>query len=144
MGSVDANLGMTTEEIRCVLLADRHLGLVAGMRGLLQTIFDVVVMVADEASLCESARRMHVALAIVDLSLTQNNGLELIGRIRRFFPELKLIAISVHAGKNVQQAVIAAGANGLVLKQCLATDLLPAVGAVLAGNSYLPVPKANR
>jgi len=135
---------MTTEEIRCVLLADRHLGLVAGMRGLLQTIFDVVVMVADEASLCESARRMHVDLAIVDLSLTQNNGLEFIRRIRRLFPELKLIALSVHREKNVQDAVIAAGAHGFVLRQFIATDLLPAIGSVLAGNTYFPLPKANR
>jgi DNA-binding NarL/FixJ family response regulator len=135
---------MTTEENRCVLLADRHLGLVEGMRGLLQTIFDVVVMVSDEASLCESARRMHVTLAIVDLSLTRNHGLEFIRRIRRLFPELKLIALSVHRDKHVQEAVIAAGADGLVLKQFIATDLLPAVGSVLAGNSYLPVLKSNR
>jgi DNA-binding NarL/FixJ family response regulator len=135
---------MTTEEIRCVLLADRHLGLVEGVRGLLETTFDVVVMVADEASLFESARRMQVALAIVDLSLTQNKGLELIRRIRRLFPELKLIALSVHTEKNVQEAVIAAGANGLVLKQFIATDLFAAIDAVLAGNSYLPVPKADR
>jgi DNA-binding NarL/FixJ family response regulator len=135
---------MTTKEIRCVLLADRHTGLVEGVRGLLEATFDVVVMVADEASLCESARRMQIALAIVDLSLTRDNGLALLRRIRRLFPELKLIALSVHMEKHVQEAVIAAGANGLVLKQFIATDLLPAVDSVLAGNRYLPVPKANR
>jgi DNA-binding NarL/FixJ family response regulator len=135
---------MTTEELRCLLLADRHLGLVEGVRGLLETTFDVVVMVADEASLCESARRMRIALAIVDLSLTRENGLALVRRIRRLFPELKLIALSVHMENHVQEAVIAAGANGLVLKQFIATDLLPAVDSVLAGNRYLPVPKANR
>src|SRR5215471_1622587 len=134
VGSADANLGMATEALRCVLLADRHVGLAGGVRDLLETTFDVVVMVADEASLCESARCMHFALAIVDLRLTRNNGLALIRRIRRLFPELKLIALSVQMEKHVQEAVIAAGANGFVLKQFIATDLLPAVDSCLRGT----------
>ena len=135
---------MTTEELRCALLADQHLGLAEAVLGLLKTTFDAVVIVADEISLRESARRLQLSLAIVDLSLTRNNGLALIRRIRRLFPELKLIALSVHIEKHVQEAVIAAGANALVLKQSIATDLLPAVDSVLAGNRYLPDPNASR
>ena len=38
---------MKREVVRCVLLADRHHGLTEGVRGLLETSFDAVVMVAD-------------------------------------------------------------------------------------------------
>ena len=65
---------MSSQDIRCVLLADRHPGLVEGLRGLLEAAFDAVVMVADEVSLRESATRLKVALAIVDLSLTRGGG----------------------------------------------------------------------
>ena len=53
------------ETIDCVLLADRHHGLSEGVRSLLETTFKAVVMVADEVSLFESAKRLPVALAVV-------------------------------------------------------------------------------
>lgn len=58
---------MSAERIKCVLLADRHHGLSEGLRSLLETIFEAVVMVADEHSLFETARRLRPTLAVVDL-----------------------------------------------------------------------------
>ena len=116
-------------------MADRHLALVEGVRGLLETEFEVVVVVGDEVSLVESARQLHVALAVVDLSLRRGDGLGLIRRIRSQFPKLKLIALSVHDERNAQLAAIAAGADGFVLKRSIATDLLPAIDAVIAGSA---------
>ena len=133
---------MATEEVRCALLADRHLGLAEGVRSLLETTFDAVVMVADEVSLFESARRLNVGVAVVEVSLSRGDALDMMRRIRNRFPELKLIALSSYAEKTAQEAVIAAGANGFVLKHCIATDLLPAVDAVLAGNRYPSFPTA--
>jgi DNA-binding NarL/FixJ family response regulator len=117
---------MPAKERGCALLADRHLGLMEGVRGLLETEFEAVVVVGDEVSLFESARQLHVALAVVDLSLRRGDGL---------FPRLKLIALSVHEEKNAEFAAIEAGANGFVLKRSIATDLLPAIDAVLAGGA---------
>jgi len=124
---------MARKEAGCALLADRHLALVEGVRGLLETEFEAVVVVGDEVSLFESARQLHVALAVVDLSLRRGDGLGLIRRIRSQFPQLKLIALSIHGEKNAKEAAIEAGANGFVLKRSIATDLLPNIDAVLAG-----------
>jgi DNA-binding NarL/FixJ family response regulator len=137
---VDAKFEMATKEIRCALLADRHLGVAEGVRSLLETEFEAVVMVGDEVSLFESARRLKVDLAVVDLSLPRRDGLGMIRRIRSRFPQLKLIALSVHAEEHVRLAVIEAGADGVVLKESIATDLLPTVDAVLSGgrNASLP------
>ncbi|MFY9971334.1 MAG: response regulator transcription factor [Roseiarcus sp.] len=119
----------------CALLADRHLGLVEGVRGLLETEFEAVVVVGDEVSLFESARQLHVAMAVVDLSLRRGDGLGLIRRIRSRFPQLKLVALSVHDEENVELAAIEAGADGFVLKRSIATDLLPTIDAVFAGSA---------
>ena len=126
---------MPAKERGCALLADRHLSLVEGVRGLLETEFEAVVVVGDEVSLFESARQLHVALAVVDLSLQGGDGLGLVRRIRSHFPQLKLIVLSVHEEKNAELATIEAGANGYVLKRSIATDLLPAIDAVLAESA---------
>lgn len=105
-----------------------------GVRGLLETEFEVVVAVGDEVSLFESARQLHVGLAVVDLSLRHGDGLGLIRRMRKRFPQLKLIALSVHDEKSAEFAAIEAGANGFVLKRSIAMDLLPAIDAVLASG----------
>ena len=129
------NEKMSAKERGCALLADRHLGLMEGVRGLLETEFEAVVVVGDEVSLFESARQLHVAIAVVDLSLRRKDGLGLIRRIRSRFPQLNLIALSVHEEKNAELAAIEAGANGFVLKRSISTDLLPTIDAVLAGSA---------
>ena len=126
---------MQTRNIRCALLADRHLGLMEGVRGLLETEFEAVVVVGDEVSLFETARQLDVTLAIVDLSLAPGDGLGLIRRIRKRFPQLQLIALSVHPEKSVELAAIEAGANGFVRKGSIATDLLPTIDAVLGRSA---------
>jgi len=57
---------MSGEKKGCVLLADRHHALSEGVRSLLEPTFKAVIMVADEASLFESAKRLPAALAVVE------------------------------------------------------------------------------
>ena len=122
--------------VRCVLLADRHHGLSEGVRLLLQSMFEVVVMVADEPSLLESASRLRPALAVVDLSLARRGGLGWLARLHEACPDLKVIVVSVHDEREVARAARAAGADGFVLKSRIATELLPAAETVLAGRSF--------
>ncbi len=130
---------MTTnlENISCVLLADRHHGLTEGIHGLLETMFDAVVMVADETSLQESAARLQPSVAVVDLSLARGESLDWLRRLRARCPGLKVIVLSVHDEPSVAQSVMQAGADGFVLKRALATELLSAVDSVLAGHRYV-------
>jgi DNA-binding NarL/FixJ family response regulator len=121
---------MPDTPLSCVLLADRHYGLTEGMRGLLETVFGTVVMVADEASLLEGARRLRPDVAVVDLSLAATSGLDWLREVKRRCPELKVIVVSVHDEETVRQAALDAGADAFVLKRAIVTDLLPAVGLV--------------
>ena len=79
-------------------------------------------MVADEPSLFEAVGRMQVDLAVVDLSLPRGDGLRLVKSLRGRFPELKLIAISVHDDPSVARAALGAGANAFVPKSAIATE----------------------
>ncbi len=128
---------MGDEKIDCVLLADRHHALSEGVRNLLESTFKAVIMVADEASLFEGARRLPAAVAVVDLSLAPGEGIDLVRRLRSRCPALKVVAVSVHDEPSVSKAALEAGASGFVLKRSLATDLLSAVDAVLKGERYV-------
>ena len=121
---------MCERPLSCVLLADRHQRLTEGVRGLLETAFGTVVMVADEASLLEGASRLRPDVAVVDLSLARDNNLGWLRALRRSRPELKVIVLSVHDEQTVRDAAIEAGADAFVLKCAIVTDLLPAVARV--------------
>ena len=114
----------------CVLLADRHHGLSEGVRGLLETAFGTVVMVADKTSLLDVAFRLRPDVAVVDLSLARDGDLDWLKAVRQRCPGLKVIALSVHDEEAVRRAAMAAGADAFVLKRAIATDLLPAVARV--------------
>ena len=121
---------MPKNPLSCVLLADRHHGLTEGVRGLLETAFQTVVMVADEASLLDAAVRLRPDVAVVDLSLARDSGLGWLRAVRRSCPKLKVVVLSVHDEKSVRRAAMEAGADAVVLKRSIATDLLPTLESI--------------
>ena len=134
---------MPDKLLSCVLLADRHHGLTEGVRGLLETAFGSVVMVADEASLADAASRLLPDVAVVDLSLARERGLGWLRAVRERCPDLKIIVLSVHDEHSVYRAAMDAGADAFVLKRTIATDLLAAVEHVRGGRQAEPVTGAN-
>jgi DNA-binding NarL/FixJ family response regulator len=122
---------------KCVLLADRHYGVIEGIHGLLETTFATVVMVTDENSLMESASKMQPVVVVADLSVASGSGFGWLGRLLAQNAASKVIVLSVHDEPTVVKAALAAGASGFVLKRALASDLLDAVDAVLAGERYV-------
>jgi DNA-binding NarL/FixJ family response regulator len=123
---------MSEKAVSCVLFADRHHGLTEGVRDLLATVSTAVVMVGDEASLLESARRLQPPVAVVDLSLVRGGNLRWLSELRAHSPQTRVIVLSVHDEQSVQRAVMEAGADGFVLKRAIGTDLLPAIETALA------------
>jgi DNA-binding NarL/FixJ family response regulator len=120
-----------------VILADTHHTMLEGIRGLLETMFDAVVMVADDTSLFDTAARLEADLIVVDLSLPVSRDVNIVARLKGRFPKLKLIVLSVHDESIAVEEVMKAGAEGFVLKRTAATDLIPAVRAVLRGRKYV-------
>jgi DNA-binding NarL/FixJ family response regulator len=131
---------MPDKPLSCVLLADRHHGLSEGVRGLLETAFGSVVMVADEASLLEGAVRLRPEVAVVDLSLARDGGLSWLRTLRQRCPDLKVVVLSVHDEQSVRRAAMEAGADAVVLKRTIATDLLAAVDSLRTGSSVDALP----
>ena len=100
-------------------------------------MFETVVMVADKKSLFEAADKCTPELAVVDLSLPGSGEANIARQFKGRYPELKLIILSVHDEPTAVSEVMSAGASGFVLKRSIASDLFPAVRAVLEGRIYI-------
>ncbi len=120
-----------------VLLADSHGPMLEGVRSLLEERFDSVVMVADESSLLQTAEKLLPDVAIVDVSFPVTGRKNVVTVLQDRFPEMKLIALSVHDESVVVDRVLSSGASAFVLKRSATTDLVPALQEVFAGRVYV-------
>jgi DNA-binding NarL/FixJ family response regulator len=120
-----------------VLLADSHQNMLESIRSLLETVFEVVVMVADEKSLLDSLERISPDLVVVDLSLPNTQETSVVRQLKSLKPELKIIILSVHDEQSAVDDCLDAGASGFVLKRTATNDLIPAVWDVLKGRTYV-------
>lgn len=77
------------------------------------------------------------ALAIVDISLNNESGLELIKTLRAGYPALAILAMSMHDESLFAERALKSGANGYLMKQEATVNILNAVHQVLAGDLYL-------
>lgn len=122
---------------KCVILANRHQGYMDGMRGLLESMFNTVLMVADENSLRECAQNLHPSAIVADISLARTESLDWLKHLRAECPETKLVVLSTHDESSVCDEVMAAGADGFVVKRAITTDFMPGMDAVMHGVRYV-------
>ena len=130
-----ARLG--TMKRKRILIADSHPTMMASVRLLLKDRFEVSVMVADDQSLKDTIERGQFDLVIADLSLPISSRENVARFLKRLNPDLRVIILSVHDEPVVVQECLAAGAEGFVLKRATVDDLIPAVEAVLRGDTYV-------
>jgi DNA-binding NarL/FixJ family response regulator len=125
-----------------VLLADDH-GLVrAGIRALLEGMPGVRV-VAEASNGREALRLVEIHrpdLALMDIAMSELNGLEATTRISREHPQTKVIILSMHANEEYVLQSLKAGASGYLLKDAYTNELEMAINAVSRGETYLSPP----
>ena len=121
----------------CLLLADSHMNMLGGIRGLLEPFFETIMMVTDEKSLLEAAEKVQPDLIVVDLSMPVSREINVARRLGKSFPGKKFIILSIHDEPVAIGECLEAGAAGFVLKRAADTDLIPAVEAVMRGETYV-------
>ncbi len=76
-------------------------------------------------------------IAIVDMSLANASGLELVRRFQFLFPKLPILMLSMHDESIYAEAVLKAGARGYLMKQMATDVLLHAMRKILQGELYV-------
>ncbi len=122
-----------------VLLADDHHVVREGLKMLLNA--HNVVQVVGEA---DSGRKVFAMLGeitpdiiIMDVSMPELNGIDATKRIRKDFPDIKILALSMHTDRRFIEGMLKAGASGYLIKNCAATELINAIESVAEGGLYL-------
>jgi DNA-binding NarL/FixJ family response regulator len=121
----------------CVLMADDHSILLAGVHKLLEDRYNVVGTVEDGRALLEAAERLKPDLILLDISMPLLNGFEAARQLKRSLPEIKLLFLTMHASPQYATEAFKAGGSGYLLKQSAVAELPQAIEAVLAGKYYL-------
>lgn len=75
-------------------------------------------------------------VVVLDISMPRMGGLETLERLRTSYPNVKVVLLSVHADAPFIQSAIALGADGYVLKNGRAAEIVTAIRAVTKGGSY--------
>jgi two-component system response regulator DegU len=109
-----------------------------GIRRMLETEAESVLMVADEASLMQAVESVRPDLVIADLSFPVSGGTNVARLLKERHPGIKIIILSVHEEPAAADEVAAAGAEAFVLKRRAVLDLVAAVRVVCRGGRYVP------
>jgi DNA-binding NarL/FixJ family response regulator len=143
---------MTTNETmsatgkRSVLLVDDHPIVRQGLAELINQEPDlqVTAQAASAAAALESIDRDVPDVAIVDISLDDRSGIELIKDLRSKKPEMPILALSMHDEALYAERALRAGAKGYIMKQEATDRVMTAIRRVLDGQIYVSEKMAAR
>jgi DNA-binding NarL/FixJ family response regulator len=124
---------------RRVLIVDDHPIVRQGLRRLIDQEEDLDVCAeAETVREARAAIREHRPDAIiVDISLKQGDGLELVRDVRAQYPTLPILVLSMHDETIYAERMLSAGASGYIMKQAASEQFLVAVRRVLDGGIYV-------
>lgn len=120
-----------------VLLADDHEALLAKVRGVLGEDFEIVSAVNNGQDAVTEVIRLRPDVLVIDISMPFLNGLEAVSQLRFSSIATKIVILTVHADPEIVSAALHLGASGYVVKEQIATDLVPAIHECLQGGRYI-------
>lgn len=131
---------------RRIILADDHTILRQGVRAILDAEEDLEVVgeAKDGDEAVQLTRQLKPDLVVMDITMPKMSGIEATKTLRLEFPDLPVLILTMHEEPEFIFAMLDAGANGYVLKETAARELVSAIRAVLEGGSVLYPSVARR
>ena len=120
-----------------VAIVDDHKVLAEGLVRLLGDLYDIVAISTDARLALAAVAQTQPDLVILDVSMPNISGLELLRQIGRSGAKCKVIVLTMHVDASLAVEALKTGASGFVLKQAGGEELLTAIDVVLRGDTYL-------
>ncbi len=122
-----------------ILIVDDHPMVRERLTEIINRECDLIVCgeAEDRHQAIEAIKTCPPELVIVDLTLKNSDGLELIKDIRSRWPKLAVLVVSMHDESLYAERCLRAGAQGYITKQEATRNILLAIRCVLSGNIYL-------
>jgi DNA-binding NarL/FixJ family response regulator len=122
-----------------ILLADDHVTVRQGLKMLIESQSDMTVVseASDGKAAVEQARMLRPDVVVMDISMPGMNGLVATRTLKQIQPDAVIVILTRHGDDAYLQELLRAGADGYVLKQSAASELLQAIRATAARGQYL-------
>jgi DNA-binding NarL/FixJ family response regulator len=132
--------------IKRILIADDHSIVRRGIKQILLTGFSALDFgeAGSGQAVLEAVGSGHWDLLILDLSLPDRNGLDLVPELRRLAPELRVLVLTMHPEEQYALRLFRSGVSGYLTKDSATDQLIEAATKVLAGGKYLSPEMAER
>lgn len=122
-----------------IVIADNHLNMLAGVHRLLKEEVETILMVGDEISLNHALEHFNPNVVLADISFPVSKERNVAWFLKKNFPKINVIILSVGDEKAAIDDVMAAGVEGFVLKHRAVIDLIPAIRGCLSDRGGLPI-----
>jgi DNA-binding NarL/FixJ family response regulator len=120
-----------------ILIADDHTLVAEAFKTLLEPEYQVVTLVADGRSLLTAAKELKPDVVLLDLGMPLLNGLDAGHELKRSFPGIRLIILTMNEDPDVASKALRHWATGYLLKKSAGIELKKAISQVLSGHSYV-------
>jgi DNA-binding NarL/FixJ family response regulator len=122
-----------------IVLAEDHILVREGIKKIIEDFADLEVVgeVSDGLQLLEFLNRLPVNMIVLDISMPNLPGIEATKEIKKNFPEVKVLILTMHKMREYLNDALAAGADGYLLKEDAAKELLSAISKIRQGEIYV-------
>lgn len=122
-----------------VLIADDHAIVRQGLRQILSETEDLVVAgeADDGAEALQLARQQAWNVFLLDVSMPNRNGIDTLKQLKKEFPRLPVLILSMHPEEQYAVRALKAGASGYLTKQSAPEQLVTAIRQVAGGRKYV-------
>ncbi|HSP64364.1 MAG TPA: response regulator transcription factor [Pyrinomonadaceae bacterium] len=122
-----------------ILIADDHALVRAGIRALAEKIegVEVVAEVGNGTEAIRLIKELKPDLALLDISMPETSGFEVLARQAKEFPDVRVIVLTVHEAEAYAIRALRLGAAGFLLKSAASIELGEAIETVARGETYI-------
>lgn len=120
-----------------LVLADDHELIARGLERLLTDRYDILGVAHSGTELLELLAHETPDCVLLDISMPDRNGLEILPEVRAVRPKLKVLMLTMYVDRVLADTALSLGANGYVPKDCGVDELCTAIDEVLAGHTYV-------
>ena len=126
-------------DVCSIVLADDHVMFRKGVKRIIEETppLKVVGEANDGLELLRLLKAHEPKLVILDISMPHLRGLEATREIKKLYPRVKVILLTMHRSKEFIQQALEAGAEGFLLKEDADFELLRAIEAVREGKKFI-------